>query len=336
MDSVSKIEADALELRNRIFGYLESVGREYGHFEMSNEGASFEWFDSESAEMAQVNRVVWSTDTESTTVFLGPTQANPRGRSIPVSEMDLDGLLILMQRVAGMVRQREANLQELIGGSFPTTMRDVMQETNQVMEEVETRVRGMLFAVTESEGGLYNFPNGKAVAVRFGDDGEFGRIDAFCIQEGRLLMREISSDTSRFVPAEKIGYDALVPLLRKIPSEKAERVVVNETEKDLLDRLRTRQREVDQLRSVLGISNGNQIIWQADTPEGLVVVEADGFGSAMMMEVEGNFPVDYQTLFSKRIGSETRAVELANEWHDSNLTLEALFEQKEREGVTIS
>lgn len=332
MDSVQKIEADARELRLRIFGYLESVGREYGMFDLEDENASFEWFNPEKSDYEEVGKVVWSENTGLTSVVLKGSSST---REMEVDEFDLDGLLVLMQRVAGIVRKNEEAIRETLGGTFPDNLKNYMQETDDVISEAENRIRKMLYAVTDSEGGVFQFPNDRAVAVRLGKENGFGRINGFLIEEGRFLAREISAESPKFLPAETIGYDALVPLLRELPNEKAEKVVVTESEKDLLERLRSKQREADNLRAALGISKANEIIWQADTPEGLVLVQADGFGAARLMEVEGNFPVDFSTVFEKRIGTERRAMEIASEWQEGNYTLEAHLERLESKGERL-
>ncbi len=61
-----------------------------------------------------------------------------------------------------------------------------------------------------------------------------------------------------------------------------------------LDRLRRLDEEAAAERKELGLSSPGEVVWQADVDfRRLLVVVADGYGRASLLEVEGNYPVDY-------------------------------------------
>jgi hypothetical protein len=61
-----------------------------------------------------------------------------------------------------------------------------------------------------------------------------------------------------------------------------------------LDRLRRLDEETATLQKELGLSSPGEVVWQADVDfRRLLVVVADGYGRASLLEVEGNYPVDY-------------------------------------------
>jgi hypothetical protein len=70
--------------------------------------------------------------------------------------------------------------------------------------------------------------------------------------------------------------------------------------------LRRFQARVDALRADLDFSPPG-VIWMEDSDNGMIVVEADGFGSATTSIVEGNYPVDYCRNFEKRFATEKDA-----------------------------
>jgi len=74
--------------------------------------------------------------------------------------------------------------------------------------------------------------------------------------------------------------------------------------------LRNLQAKADAIREELGIRPPGSVTFLADrdaADDDLVVVEADGFGGATTMVVEGNYPVDYVTKFEKSFPSEHEA-----------------------------
>ena len=70
--------------------------------------------------------------------------------------------------------------------------------------------------------------------------------------------------------------------------------------------LRQLQAQVDALRTELAFSPPG-VIWMEDRSNGMIVVEANGFGGATVSIVEGNYPVDYCTTFEKCYSSEKDA-----------------------------
>ena len=76
--------------------------------------------------------------------------------------------------------------------------------------------------------------------------------------------------------------------------------------------------EAQQLRTELKISKSEEVIFQGDTPEGLVVVEADGYGGATVMEVEGNYPIDFIRKRDQVCATEEEAEALAEKWLDGD------------------
>lgn len=86
-----------------------------------------------------------------------------------------------------------------------------------------------------------------------------------------------------------------------------------------LQRLKAIEKEAEELRSKLGISKTGEIIWQADIFDGLLLVEAIGDGGAILMYVEGNYPMDYITKERKIYDSEALATHDANRLHDDEI-----------------
>lgn len=83
-----------------------------------------------------------------------------------------------------------------------------------------------------------------------------------------------------------------------------------------LNRLFELEKEVHALRKELGVSPRGEILVQASRsvwPEREVVVEADGRGGAMLMIVEGNYPVDYLTHRQQQFSTEEEACEAAEQ-----------------------
>ncbi len=79
-------------------------------------------------------------------------------------------------------------------------------------------------------------------------------------------------------------------------------------------RLRALGRESEQLRSELGFSPAGELLFSSPTdmtPDGKVVVVADGIGGAVMNVVAGNYPLDFREVSVSRFGSESSAVRRA-------------------------
>ena len=77
-----------------------------------------------------------------------------------------------------------------------------------------------------------------------------------------------------------------------------------------LARLRRLEIEADAIRRELGISRPGVVIyqrWRNPVDDELVLVEADGFGGATLMIVEGNYPIDYLTGFEQAFETEYEA-----------------------------
>ena len=87
---------------------------------------------------------------------------------------------------------------------------------------------------------------------------------------------------------------------------------MNETE--AIARLKQLESESTAIRQQLGISHPNAIIFRASidpVEDQDVVIEADGFGGAMLSIVEGNYPIDFLCLRETRFPTERAAVEAA-------------------------
>lgn len=85
--------------------------------------------------------------------------------------------------------------------------------------------------------------------------------------------------------------------------------------KSQIDELRTLQAQADEIRQSLSISHAGSILYQSwlNAVDGeMVVVEADGFGHATTSIVEGDYPFDYLTTFSKTFETEEDAENAAD------------------------
>jgi hypothetical protein len=85
-------------------------------------------------------------------------------------------------------------------------------------------------------------------------------------------------------------------------------------DEESLIRLKRLHAESDGIRRRLRISSPNSILFRApinpvDDEE--VVVEADGFGSAMLSVVEGNYPIDFLSLRETAFATEHAAIQAA-------------------------
>jgi len=87
----------------------------------------------------------------------------------------------------------------------------------------------------------------------------------------------------------------------------------NETK---LDQLRRLDAAAVQLRRELQISPPGELLFSADLDvcsDRQVVVEADGFGGATVMVVEGNYPMDCLQYQGRKFASEDAAREAAEQ-----------------------
>ena len=74
------------------------------------------------------------------------------------------------------------------------------------------------------------------------------------------------------------------------------------------------QTEIDEFRNRLGVSSPGTILYQSrNSDDTLVLVEADGFGGAKTLVVEGNYPIDYFTRFEKSFQREREAEDTAED-----------------------
>lgn len=86
-----------------------------------------------------------------------------------------------------------------------------------------------------------------------------------------------------------------------------------------LRRLKAIEKEAEELREKLGISKAGEVIWQSGVFDGLLLVEATGDGSAVLMYVEGNYPMDYISKEQKKYTSEERATDDARRLMEDEL-----------------
>ena len=86
---------------------------------------------------------------------------------------------------------------------------------------------------------------------------------------------------------------------------------LNKTDRGSVARL---QEQLDGLRQHLGISDRGQILHRFDASccdEEIILVEADGFGGAVLRVVEGNYPIDFLTREEQSFGTEGEAMDAA-------------------------
>jgi hypothetical protein len=87
---------------------------------------------------------------------------------------------------------------------------------------------------------------------------------------------------------------------------------LNEADRQAVSRL---QGQIDELRRQLNISPPGDVLYRADlsyADDEIVVVEANGFGGATLLVVEGNYPVDFCTREEKTFPTEAEALEAAD------------------------
>lgn len=84
---------------------------------------------------------------------------------------------------------------------------------------------------------------------------------------------------------------------------------MNKREK--IAQLKNFQAKADAIRKELGINPPHEIIFlgEGGMSNGLIVVEADGFGGATLRVVEGRYPLDHITRFEKWFPNERKAGE---------------------------
>ncbi len=105
-----------------------------------------------------------------------------------------------------------------------------------------------------------------------------------------------------------------------------------QVQESVLDELRSLQTRAAAIRKEHGISEPEEIIWQADDCDSLIQVVADGLGAARVQEVEGNFPVDYITKRSEDCASEDAAVQVARQWlGEEEEEIEEFLEERHQE-----
>lgn len=89
------------------------------------------------------------------------------------------------------------------------------------------------------------------------------------------------------------------------------KIPLNKTDHSSIARL---QEQLDGLRQRLGISDRGQILHRFDASycdEEIILVEADGFGGAVLRVVEGNYPMDFFTREERAFATEAEAVHTA-------------------------
>lgn len=83
-----------------------------------------------------------------------------------------------------------------------------------------------------------------------------------------------------------------------------------------LSALRSLQRQIDKMRQDLDVTAPGRAVYMAHidrASDRAVVVEADGFGGATLIIVDGDYPLDYLAETQKAFASELRAIEAADE-----------------------
>lgn len=87
-----------------------------------------------------------------------------------------------------------------------------------------------------------------------------------------------------------------------------------EERKNMLTLLKDLDAEINRVRKLLELDTPGEVTWQAETMEGLILVEADGYGGGTAREVEGNYPVDYMDVRSEYFDDIDKACGKAAEW----------------------
>lgn len=87
-----------------------------------------------------------------------------------------------------------------------------------------------------------------------------------------------------------------------------------------LEAITSLQAKLDSLRHQLGVADRGVILYRTEVSYGdaeFVVVEADGFGGAIMRRGEGNYPTDFFTLQELVFATEFDAVRAAENLRQS-------------------
>lgn len=86
---------------------------------------------------------------------------------------------------------------------------------------------------------------------------------------------------------------------------------LNKTDRELIAQA---QGQLDELRKRLGVSDRGQILHRFDAShcdEEIILVEADGYGGAVLRVVEGNYPMDFYTREEQAFPTEVEALRAA-------------------------
>ena len=79
------------------------------------------------------------------------------------------------------------------------------------------------------------------------------------------------------------------------------------------------QGQLDDLRKRFGVSDRGHTLHRFDAShcdEEIVLVEADGFGGAVLRVVEGNYPMDFYTREEQAFPTEAEALRAAESFHE--------------------
>ena len=81
-----------------------------------------------------------------------------------------------------------------------------------------------------------------------------------------------------------------------------------------LEKLRTLQLEVDDIRRELNIGQPGEVLYRFEFDYNFeeLVVLSDGFGGATATVISGNYPIDFLTLHEKHFSTESRALRVAD------------------------
>jgi hypothetical protein len=89
--------------------------------------------------------------------------------------------------------------------------------------------------------------------------------------------------------------------------------------KEDIEELRRLDVQAQALRTKLGFGQPDEVIWQADSGEDLLLVEADGYGGASVQEVEGNYPVDFTSKHERAYATEEEACGVARQLDEGDI-----------------
>jgi hypothetical protein len=83
---------------------------------------------------------------------------------------------------------------------------------------------------------------------------------------------------------------------------------------DKIDQLKGLDRAADTMRKELGFHKPGEVLFQMDNWATEVVVEANGYGGATILEIAGSYPGDYKLVREKVFDSEEAACKGASAW----------------------